>query len=420
MQMKVLALTVALASGGSVAHARQDEARTDRPQSESTPSAPQRGRAEVGDEPKPGLNRDTAIGHALCMAIEGSDLWCSARRTSGTAAPLDRTRNADANVAVPALAPAPATTGHMGGEGSRMLQQHAQDAFQASQKLFQAVRQDRGAGDERGGFFQAAWEYSRTLQGLCGQTGLADRPGNVEPGSGAFAGEEARAARAIRAESAPGVNLSQDDMARLTLINHAVKEAVQGVGLRRMLQEHAAQDRASQVLLSHAERMIVSSRQAIQSLDHPAVRDRAAGTSPAPLTPAARSLAEVRDGNDDRQEAAGVATRADAPVGGELTATATQIDQLVRLGRQVIDSIQGQDEAGAAGTIRSDDRPADAFRGERAIPAPDARRDPNTNVEGRSRTNRDDANPARGNDQPAPGRPQTGTGPTNNAARPGR
>jgi hypothetical protein len=203
-----------------------------------------------------------------------------------------------------------------------------------------------------------------------------------------------------------------------------------------MIQHHGTQSSASQALRSHADQMIASGRQAIMSLDRAGGQGRGAGAGAgANASPdaaggaATRSLAEARAGNDDRREAAGVATRADTPARGDLTAAGARIDQLARLGRQVIDAVQaldtGNDQGGAGardatGTAPGTGRDRDAGTRDARGAGLDTGRDRNTNAEGRSGSaDRPADNPARGG-QTKPGGPQTSTGPTNNAARPGR
>jgi hypothetical protein len=203
-----------------------------------------------------GVDREAAVGHALGMAIEGSTLWHFAQKAESAEANTKRT---SAN-ARPMRAPGEA------------LEKHARDAFQASDRLFQAVMQDEratrdnsrkgnGASARRNGqereesdsarydaceaFFRAARDYSRALETSCSKTRQAGAQS-----SSSIASDECA-----------------ENSAKVALINHAVKEAVQGVALQQMLRHHGERDRTTQALESHAQQMLASSRHAIDSVD---------------------------------------------------------------------------------------------------------------------------------------------------------
>lgn len=418
MGTRVMALGLALATVGATASAQDDNARRDR-----QPADEARANRDA-HEPMPGLDRDAAISHALGMAIDGSGLWMAAQGEAAPRTAVGAREAADTGAGVRAAGEnaagldQPRVGGRAAGrslpglDAGQALQQHALNAFQASHQLFQAVKADRdGAEAERGGagdYFQSAWEYSRALEGLCMQPGAAGgtRGELRQPGNGAFAGQEARAIAAVERADAgamTGRALAAADMTRVGLINHAVKETVEGVNLRRMLRHHAAHDAASQALLSHADQMVASGRQTIMALnamDAPGAEAGRGAAAPRPNNSSTdatggtttRSLTEVRPAENDRSDALGAAAARD-----DQTAPRVPVDQLARLGRQVIDSIQALDggEAPPAASRResSPDRPA---------------------------TDRSKANSARRGDQPAPVRPPTDNGPTGNAARDGR
>jgi hypothetical protein len=369
MRISVAVLLVGLVACGQAARAQQEDRST---QKDEQPQQ-QRGQprdAARGENPLPGVDREAAISHALCMAIEGSGLWFAAKEAE--ASPR-------AGAAANRPGEAPDTVGALG--------QHARDAFQASSQLFQAVRQDKNAGnqpnanrddananariDAQAGnqsdrdracqaFYQASWEYSRLLESLCDQTVAGARPeeGRVQPAQPRQPAEAAnlRAEGAIR-QPAGGMPLSSQDMARVALINHAVKEGVEGVNLRTMIRHHGAQDEASQALLSHADQMLASSRRAIQSIgqfpqnrggadtdrdrgaaatDRPAASDRI--PNPAVTTP------RIQEGPQARQNPA-----AGAQARGDIVAPNPQVDHLARLGRQVIDAVQALEPEGQRG-----------------------------------------------------------------------
>lgn len=299
--------------------------------------------ARLGDFPTPEVDRNVAISHALGMAIEGSGLWLAAPAVGGERVAGEGEAGVEA-----AVAPV------VGDPMTTALRQHARDAFLASRRMFQAVRSEQGEFDRNrpDNFLQASWEYSRALEGLC-QQGPAAGEAAIRPGSGAFAGQEARADAAV--ESAIGMPLPAVEIRRVMLINHAVKEVVQGASLRQMLRSHAAKDPASLALLSHADQMILSGRQTILSLNSDTEAGRVpgpeagAGRAPTPANSAstsatgdtsARILSDVRAGNDDERLAAGVSHLAEPPRPNDRPGAMALVDQLARLGRQVVEAAQ--------------------------------------------------------------------------------
>ena len=85
--------------------------------------------APGADTENAGIDRAAAIGHAVCMAIEGSELWNCAQRAGNPS--VGRSD----------------TTGQSGSASA--LREHAQAAFLASSRLFDAVKMDEDAGSRR-------------------------------------------------------------------------------------------------------------------------------------------------------------------------------------------------------------------------------------------------------------------------------
>lgn len=197
-----------------------------------------------------GVDREAAIGHALCMAIEGSALWHFAHQAEAKGMKSE----------------------HKAGNNQAMrdpigiLEQRARDEFRGSDQLFQAVMQDErakpGNRNQAGGgngqdsdqmdrsqaceeFYQAARNYGRALEASCSKTRQAGAQA-----SGSISSDECA-----------------ENTAKVVLINCAVKGAVQGVALQQLLRHHGEHDRTTQALENHAKHMLASSRHAIDSIE---------------------------------------------------------------------------------------------------------------------------------------------------------
>lgn len=278
-----------------------------------------------------GVDREAAIGHALCMAIEGSALWHCAQKAEAVEAKSDRKAVNEQAMRDP----------------GPILEKHAKDAFRASDQLFQAVMQDETLKDRNidkekeadhksslsaehmarhkacEEFFRAARDYSRALETSCSNT------------------------RQAGAQVATSTNSDAcvENAAKVALINHAVEEAVQGVALHQMLLHHGEHDRTSQALESHAEQMIASSRHAIDWIDGGSAKNMQAKTdlrSPkaaadntnAPERPQARNNEGIL-----RREAARP-TYNDERAHSNIKAGETiTVQQLARLGRELIRAV---------------------------------------------------------------------------------
>ncbi len=176
-----------------------------------------------------GIDREAAVCHALCMAIEGSELSCCAQQCSK---PGGERGTAGGGTAL-----------------AMAIEQHARDAFQASMHLFDSLQTDQAATASPASanceaFYQAAKRYSQALESCCRNTG-------DNPPSG-------------RANLAPAK--ASQDPAQMTLLNHAVKEAVQGVALRKMIRHHQDRSETASTLDEHAKHMIESSDEALRSV----------------------------------------------------------------------------------------------------------------------------------------------------------
>lgn len=336
--MKRIALTTALLVlwGQTMLVAQEN-----RPPGRTTDTAQARSTGETV-----GIDRAAAIGHALCMAIEGSELWCSAQKS--TSAPEPRTTAA------------PAT--RQAGDITAALQKHASHSFQESTRLFDAVESDKASESAQAAasksssqacqaFFDAARDYSRALHARCG----------TQPGA------EGRATTTLI--TGPGT-----DWSTVILLNHAVKEAVGGVGLRQMIKHHNDGSDVSSALAAHAQTMLQSSREALASASGggaaPATRRESArpafGEPAKPQAgrgdPAQRQpTAPARDPQAPR--APGAVTDPQTPRTPGAVTDARPIEgagsqDLVMLARAVIDAAEQLDMEQSAPTPRASRLPA--------------------------------------------------------------
>jgi hypothetical protein len=190
---------------------------------------------------KIGIDREAAICHALCMAIEASELSCCAQQCSKGSGARD--------------------TAGRGTASAIALEQHARDAFQASMHLLDSVQTDRTANAgpasaDCEAFYKAAKRYCQALETCCRNASPNDPTGTAaKPAAG-------------------GASL---DPAQLTLMNHAIKEAVEGVGLRKMIRHHQDRSETATVLDEHAKHMLESSEEALHSVPGTSARRRGSG-----------------------------------------------------------------------------------------------------------------------------------------------
>jgi hypothetical protein len=171
-----------------------------------------------------GIDRGAAVGHALCMAIEGSELALCAQssRAQRNEPNQDKSKSTEP------------------GDVSGALQQHSRSAFQASTRLFDAVKTDENNAT-------ADNSTSASKSKACEEFYTSAR----------------NYAKALEAQS-DGQSTGLDP-AKTTLLNHAVKEAVGAVGLRKLIQHHNDHSSAAMALMSHADEMFKSSREALKS-----------------------------------------------------------------------------------------------------------------------------------------------------------
>jgi hypothetical protein len=290
MRHLIAVLTTALAVATPLSRA---QTQTETQERGRTGTAPRQQQKEKDAEKH--IDREVAIAHALCMSIEGSGLWACAQHAGAAKAP--RTE------ADPAR-PGPGGVNQPAG----ILELHARQAFEASNKLFATAEKEKGTAANGAGrqdnaksqaceeFCRAAREYSQALEGLCHQKGKeAAQAENERPREG---------------RAPAGAMLSEQDAAKVAVINHAVKEAVEGVGLKQMLRHHNDRDATAHSLMTHAEQMLASSRQAIQAIE-------GAGEARGAVKPAAE------EGRTAKEPASAAS--------------------LARLGREVIESVQRLD-----------------------------------------------------------------------------
>jgi len=137
----------------------------------------------------------------------------------------------------------------MGGQSAEQLQQHARNAFEASEKL---LGQAANGGGESERFYRAANRYATTLRTLGGAS--AGR-------GGAGGGVSATTTSGTGADTMSGVDLTS-----VTLINHGVKEALDSLQLKQMVRMMGRETAAGRALMDHARQMDAESRQAIDAL----------------------------------------------------------------------------------------------------------------------------------------------------------
>jgi len=133
----------------------------------------------------------------------------------------------------------------MGGRSSEQLQQHARNAFEASERLL-GQASNGGSGTER--FYRAANRYATTLRTL----------GGVSSGRGG-------GATAATTSGTGGDSMHGGDLTSITLINHGVKEALDALQLKQMVRMIGAETTAGRALMDHARQMDGESAQAIDA-----------------------------------------------------------------------------------------------------------------------------------------------------------
>lgn len=261
------------------------------------------------------IDHEVAIAQALCMSIEGSDLWTSAMKAGAE-------KMARAAEATPSTGEAKQPAG--------MLDLYARRAFESSNRLYAALHKEKGE-TSRGEqalkddktcerFQRAAWEYSQALERLCHQKTKEREVAQATEGSRPEVSDPATA------------TLSKEDAAKVVLINYAVKEAVEGVALKKMLRNHNDRDESARALMTNAEQMVTSSRQLLQAIegsDRPASETKTAEAKPT----------ETKAPEADRPAETATAEPASAAT-------------LARLGQEVIDAVERLDhDRGVASTM---------------------------------------------------------------------
>jgi hypothetical protein len=229
----------------------------------------------------------------------------------------------------------------------QQLQRQASQEFQASNRLLAAAEedfrgQDGGAASREDGsawarrLHTAAHQYVQTLQTLSGvQEGRSDATNNSvggqadqqndRAGSGARSGQGENNAEAGR--------LNRTDAARVVLVNHAVRQALQASEINQWTQaagsqRAAVQGASAQRLQEHARRLASESRQILQSVQASANRgDR---------------------GADDRRDNADAGQRNQAAGNQEAAGQHGQVSvqALAQQAQQVVDTLQRISGAG--------------------------------------------------------------------------
>lgn len=278
-----------------------------------------------GGQEAPGvveIDREAAVGHALFMAIEGSDLWLSARQSERAITPRSekstRWREHFSRVC-------------------NALKSHARASFDASTRLFATIRasDDESASEGNRGdlrtqareqFYRSARDYGQTLAKLCEQPG-AKLSADESPGSGETVAAEHTGDRAgpPRMPRERGV-----DYARATLINHAVKEAVGAIAIRGMVRHHGDKSTPALALMKHADEMLASSEKAMASAEIGGIIDK--------TTSVLHRVLDFASNKGDDPAA--------TPARGEIATPARAIvDELLRDGRDVVRAAEQLEQA---------------------------------------------------------------------------
>lgn len=209
------------------------------------------------------------VHHALGMAVEGSALQLAARELcANDAAGVDK-------------------KGSESSERVRDLQRDARQSFEGTNKLLAdayAIVRDDQANSMTRRYYDAAARYTKTLYGVIGEPLAnpenfgADRDKNKEQGKA----------------------LTAADIATVTLINHAVKNAIDAAHLRRMT-AHAADSTANERLRDHAKQMAARSQRCVEKLAGNAegAKDRDDAPSVALLARQARDLVQIVEDDGD-------------------------------------------------------------------------------------------------------------------------
>jgi hypothetical protein len=205
------------------------------------------------------------IGHALAMALEGSTLDALAQQSGGS---LGATGGPGTGGSGPGGQGRSRSEAGPGGDGrsvgmmdqglsARQLLDHSRWAWEASDRLLRQAADQGGSTEQR--FHRATLLYVMTLRAAGSPATYAAGGPRREAGSGVGAG----AALAGRGAGAMGGS----DMTTVALINHAVKEALDSVKLKRMVHRMGSSESpAARALLAHAQEMDRESQQALRGL----------------------------------------------------------------------------------------------------------------------------------------------------------
>jgi hypothetical protein len=143
------------------------------------------------------------------------------------------------------------------GLSARQLLDHSRRAWEASDRLLRQAADQGGSTEQR--FHKATLLYVMTLRAV------------GSPATYAAGGSGRNAGSAVGTGAAPagrgGGVLGGSDVSTVALINHAVKEALDSVQLRRMVHRMGSSESpAARALLAHAQEMDRESQQALRGL----------------------------------------------------------------------------------------------------------------------------------------------------------
>jgi hypothetical protein len=230
----------------------------------------------------------------------------------------------------------------------QQLQRQARQEFETSNRLLSAADedlrgQDGGAAsrpEDRSAWSRrlhtAANQYVQTLQALSGvQAGRSDASNSVG-GQANQQNDRANAGgRPGQDQNAEAGRLNRTDAARVVLVNHAVRQALQAFEINQWTQavgsqRAAVQGASAQRIQEHARQLASESRQILQSIQAGANRPDG--------------------GADDRRDNAGAGQRNDAAGNQEAAGQYGQasVQMLAQQAQQVVDTLQRISGAGEA------------------------------------------------------------------------
>jgi hypothetical protein len=325
------------------------------------------------DDKDAAKSTELLIVHALDMALDGSNMQLTIRQTGvpagpGIGAPGIPPAGAPG---APGAAPPPgapgAQPGAMPGQGGVMqLQQETRRAFQGSydlikesNKLLRSSSESRGERSSASRLYAAANLYSNSLYSLARETfgweagweptdrsREGEQPGQPAPGQPA-PGQPAPGQLPVGQPRLGAMSrISPTDIAAITALNHAVKEAIDAFELSQAMRGQGDDGDGSKRLREHVRAMSESSRKTVDQILASA-RERAPGApGAAPGAPGAAP------GAPGAAPGAAPPPGADRPIGGAGW-SGTEMQALAQQAREVVRVL---DELGSNGGSRSGSR----------------------------------------------------------------